>query len=624
MIGLPLLRMQASTKLNPKVSWGDQLSYQRPTRFLMSCIAGGMISAVCGGGHGWAQNIPNPNMPNTTPNGANVRGVIGSNNAVTWYVSPVNGNDQTGDGSPSKPLATLTYALRLAQAQGGGTIQLGAGTYDTNSGERFPLVVGAKTIVRGNEATKGQEVQIIGSGEFNATAVSSNNLTVLVPKGADGVEIRGVTVINPSPRGYGVWVDGSSPAILSSTFTGSQIAGMILVGDSMAILSNNIFLRNGNAGLIVDGSAKPTIRSNVFQQTGFGLDVRQFAQPQVNENLFYNNQDGIIIQADSRPTLRGNLIENNQHNGIILNANAALDFGNANERGGNILRNNGELDVVNASRMPVVSNGNQFNPRRSRGQLRLLDQSNGLAVAPSRSGSNGLNTSLSVQPLSFNPANSNGMVQNIATQNANQNTNQNVNATGNRNPTPSAFPSVIDQQTLLNADTAFGRNSRTTVNNNSLFNGRNNLENTAIGDLAIINPNPLGNPLIVQVNTGSSIAMNVPLSSANITPDLQPVVTRPPAGQPVNQPIVTAPPVYVTKSNRANQSFNSPKYRVIVPDSSPNTISLVKRLIPNAFASQLNGRMVIQVGAYADRRVADAQVQRLAKEGLVAQVQSIR
>jgi cell division protein FtsN len=50
----------------------------------------------------------------------------------------------------------------------------------------------------------------------------------------------------------------------------------------------------------------------------------------------------------------------------------------------------------------------------------------------------------------------------------------------------------------------------------------------------------------------------------------------------------------------------------------------VKRLIPNAFASQLNGRMVIQVGAYADRRVADAQVQRLAKEGLVAQVQSIR
>jgi parallel beta-helix repeat protein len=624
MIGLPLSRMQASTTPNQPEVVGRPLG-AAPLLF----IAGGIVSAVfsavfIGSGGAWSQNTPNVATPNSP---ANVTGVIASDNSVTWYVNPTNGNDRTGDGSPNKPLATLTYALRVAQARGGGTIQLGAGTYDLNSGEQFPLIVGTRTIVRGNEATKGQEIQIVGGGEYNPSSFSSNNLTLLVPKGATGVEIRGVTVINPSPRGYGLWVDGASPAILSSTFTGNQIAGMILMGDSMAILANNIFLRNGNAGLIVDGTAKPTIRSNVFQQTGFGLDVRQAAQPQVNENLFYSNQDGIIIQANARPMLRGNLIENNQRNGIILNASAGLDFGDVNDSAGNVLRNNGELDIVNASRLPVVSNGNQFNPRRSRGQVRFLDKSNLVAVAPNKSNtanpSNGLSTSLSVQPLSFNPSATNGTAQNQTNNTPAKPENRNI-----------SFPSVIDQQTLNNANTAFGRNGQTNsqllnLTNNypsSRNNGFSNSNNFSDG-LTVLNPNPLGNPLIVQVNTGGSSGSNgmgvVALSSPNITPDLQPVVTRPPAGQPVNQPIVTAPPVYVT-NNRSNPSFTAPKYRVIVRDSRPNTISLVKRLIPNAFASQLNGQMVIQVGAYADRRVADAQVQRLAKEGLVAQVQNIR
>ncbi len=620
-------------------------------------MAGTMVSAVLtlgasalmGNGVAWGQTLPSGNGA-TGPTG-----VIAGDNSVTWYVSPASGNDRTGDGSPNKPLATLTYALRVAQAKGGGIIQLGAGTYDLNSGEQFPLIVGSRTIVRGNEATKGQEVQIVGGGEYNPSSFSSNNLTLLVPKGAAGVEIRGVTVINPSSRGYGVWVDGSSPVIFASTFTGNQIAGMILTGESMAILANNIFLRNGNAGLIIDGAAKPTIRSNVFQQTGFGLDVRQFAQPQVNENLFYSNQDGMIIQANARPSLRGNLIEHNQRNGIILNASAGLDFGDVNDAAGNVLRNNGELDIVNASRLPVVSNGNQFNPRRSRGQVRLLDKNNLLAVAPNKSNSgnngtaarlgNGLNTSLSVQPLTTNTT------TNTSSFSTNASTNSDFNATANNatgvnlgsprmaqiaSPAPaspkpegrpSVFPSVIDQQTLNNANTAFGRNAQA---NGTLNNWTNNVPNSRTSDfggLTVINANPLGNPLIVQVNTGFNLGSGemgvVALSSPNITPDLQPVVTRPPAGQPVNQPIVTAPPVYVT-NNRNNPSFVAPKYRVIVRDSRPNTISLVKRLIPNAFASQLNGQMVIQVGAYADRRVADAQVQRLAKEGLVAQVQNIR
>ena len=94
--------------------------------------------------------------------------------------------------------------------------------------------------------------------------------------------------------------------------------------------------------------------------------------------------------------------------------------------------------------------------------------------------------------------------------------------------------------------------------------------------------------------------------------------SQPPSGEPVNQPIQIAP--------LANTSFKPqtpPRYRVVVPVSSPNAVAQIRQIVPNSFASRLNGYLVVQIGAYSDRRIAEVQVSRLAKQGLSARIESI-
>ena len=95
--------------------------------------------------------------------------------------------------------------------------------------------------------------------------------------------------------------------------------------------------------------------------------------------------------------------------------------------------------------------------------------------------------------------------------------------------------------------------------------------------------------------------------------------TLPPSEEPVNQPIQIAP-----SSNTSLTPQAQPRYRVIVPVSSANEVSQIRQLVPNSFASRLNGYLVVQTGAYSDRRVAEVQVSRLVQQGLSARIEAIR
>ena len=63
---------------------------------------------------------------------------------------------------------------------------------------------------------------------------------------------------------------------------------------------------------------------------------------------------------------------------------------------------------------------------------------------------------------------------------------------------------------------------------------------------------------------------------------------------------------------------------MVVPVSYPNQVSQVQQIVPNSFASQLNGYLVVQIGAYSDRRIAEVQVSRLAQQGVSARIEAIR
>jgi len=152
------------------------------------------------------------------------------------FVSPIVGNDINADGSQRSPFRTITHALEVAQPNT--VIMLAAGTYSADSGEIFPLMLHPGVTIQGDPSTQGRGIVIRGGGTFLSPTSAGQNIAIL---GANQSQLIGVTVTNPSPRGYSVWVESGSPVIADNTFTGNSQDSVATVGNSAPVLRNNRF-----------------------------------------------------------------------------------------------------------------------------------------------------------------------------------------------------------------------------------------------------------------------------------------------------------------------------------------------------------------------------------------------
>jgi len=269
------------------------------------------------------------------------------------YVNPTLGNDLTGKGTLQAPFRSITYAL--SQAKPATTIRLTAGTYSVNNGEIFPIQLKSGVILQGNEAKLGKDTVILGGGNFLSPTLTAQNISVL---GEDRAELRGVTVTNKNPRGYGLWLENTSPKIISNTFAGSTQDGILVLGKSTAIISKNTFITNGANGLSVEGAA-PDINSNRFENTGYAIVVRRGAAPKISGNFLSNNRSGVLILSDSSPILRGNVIERNRQTGVTILANSYPDLGSTSSPGNNVIRYNLQKDITYTGVGAIAAVGNQ-------------------------------------------------------------------------------------------------------------------------------------------------------------------------------------------------------------------------------------------------------------------------
>lgn len=91
---------------------------------------------------------PNSNSDKSLP-------ATNSTSSKILYVNPGYGSDAPSAGiSETTPLDTITYALQ--QASPGTIIKLASGSYSTQSGEVFPLVLKQGVILQGDESTRGE------------------------------------------------------------------------------------------------------------------------------------------------------------------------------------------------------------------------------------------------------------------------------------------------------------------------------------------------------------------------------------------------------------------------------------------------------------------------------------
>ncbi len=518
------------------------------------------------------------------------------------YVNPQTGSDRPDQGTSIAPFKTITYAISRAQADQPTIIQLANGTYSNTKGEQFPIRLRSNINLRGDEASKGRDIIILGGGNLLTGSQFTQNVAITL---SDRSELRGVTVTNPNSRGYGLWIENASPAISNNTFLDNRQDGVLITGKSTAIVSSNQFFRNGTSGLAIEGDASPDIRGNLFQQTTFGMSIRQDATPQITENTFTQNQNGILIQSNAKPVLRGNAIVNNRAYGLTISDMAMPDLGKPNDDGNNTFQGNGTFDLQNVSRNAVAAIGNQLDIKRVKGNLQLLNvrkPSNLFANSPYTNLASPNRTATSIKASSTSP---NSTLPNRNLQksdrfaNINQQLEQRIAASQPMNLAPN-----LDMPPALVRTTS----SNQIDNLSSNFNQGNQANNPFWYE-------PVTS-VIIRI-TPKSLDSPVP-ANTEITSSLRPVRAFPPSGEPVNQPIQIAP-----LSNVSMTLQVQPRYRVVVPVSSPNAVAQVRQLVPNSFASRLNGYLVVQIGAYSDRRIAEVQVSRLAQQGLSARIETI-
>jgi parallel beta-helix repeat protein len=287
--------------------------------------------------------------------------------ANVLFVNPFFGNDLIGNGSKSAPFKTITQALRLAQPNN--TIVLSSGTYSTYSGEKFPLMLKPGVSIQGDPHTRGRSILIKGGGAFLSPTFARQDVTIL---GANQASLTGVTVINNHPRGYGLWIESSSPVVVDNTFTGNNHDGISITGNSAPTIRSNYFYLNGANGMTIYGTSRPEVRENVFEKTGFGINIAQQAAPLLVGNRITQNRDGVVAQANSRPVLRSNVIEGNREDGVVAIATSQPDLGTPTQPGGNVFRQNSRYDINSrASNQIIPAFGNQLALRRTSGNINL-------------------------------------------------------------------------------------------------------------------------------------------------------------------------------------------------------------------------------------------------------------
>lgn len=284
------------------------------------------------------------------------------------YINPTTGVD-TASGSQSAPFKTLTKALQ--QATPNTTLRLAPGTYSTANGEIFPLIVPSNVTIVGDESQKGKGIQIIGSGRFLSPTFGGQNVTFKLENNA---KLQGLTITNKDSRGTAVWVESTNPTIVNCTFINSLREGIFATGSAKPIVTDCVFFQNAAAGISIVREAKGEYRRNVCQNTGYGIAIGDNAAPLLVENRIFENRAGVVLSRAARPVLRGNIIERNTESGLTVLETCLPDLGNSQEPGGNAIRDNGEVDLQNATnpQITLISVGNQLNPTRLQGAIELL------------------------------------------------------------------------------------------------------------------------------------------------------------------------------------------------------------------------------------------------------------
>lgn len=191
----------------------------------------------------------------------------------TIFVDSVNGNDLSGDGI-NLPFHTISHAI--ANRGGVSRIKLASGTYDTDSGEVFPIVIPPGVTISSNaiDLAANSYALIRGTGSYTSQNLSlTNQVTFVLGNGAtvQSVVVEGVA-------GVGIWSEGG-PAVIESSVIQNCNTGVVSAGSSKLMIDRTTIKNNVNVGLDTLNNALPILKQTKITGNGIGIIVSASAKP---------------------------------------------------------------------------------------------------------------------------------------------------------------------------------------------------------------------------------------------------------------------------------------------------------------------------------------------------------
>ncbi|MGD1912549.1 MAG: DUF1565 domain-containing protein [Rivularia sp. (in: cyanobacteria)] len=480
------------------------------------------------------------------------------------FVNPSIGNDTKTNGSESTPFKTITQALRVAKDNT--VIRLSKGTYSTQTGEQFPLIIKGGVSIQGDVGSRGKDIIIQGGGEYLSRYYGSKNMAIFATGKA---RLAGVTVINPNPRGYGLWIESERPIVEKNTFTGSTQDGVSVTGTATPQIRNNYFYSNGANGITASGKSQPSIEKNTFQDTGFGINIAQNASPQIISNKISHNRTGVVVQAYSRPVLRNNSIFNNKEDGLVAISQAMPDLGNSSNPGGNQFSFNGRYDInAEAAKQEISAYGNKLASARIAGKINLT-----ATAAPVKAAI----------------------------------------------PQPPRRTPTLLKPPLRRSNTTQEQKLPTTPSTNSeeQFNYVKVQQNTIEFAAPEIASQPIApKPTQPPANTPSSLPILQPAPTGESA-----LLALPNARIPLNQNGNMNMPARRVAANSTQIGLG---YRVIVEAITSRQQELVKFIVPDAFRTLRGGKRVLQAGIFNNRDKANELLRQFKNNGLKARIETMK
>ncbi|MFQ4141824.1 DUF1565 domain-containing protein [Chlorogloeopsis sp. ULAP02] len=516
------------------------------------------------------------------------------------FVNPSVGDDKQDKVSESTPLKTITQALRIATPNT--TIKLVEGTYSTQTGEMFPLILKPGVTIQGDASNKGRNIIIAGGGDYLSRSFGSKNVAIV---GAKEAQIIGVTITNSNPRGYGLWIESSNLTVAENTFTGSTQDGVTVTGSGKPIIRHNLFARNGANGITITGTSDAEVRENIFQETGFGINIAQKAQPLIVGNQIQDNRSGIIVQAASHPVIRKNVIQGSKEDGLVAIAQAQPDLGNLSDAGGNEFRNNKRYDInANALGQTISAYGNKLASDRVVGKV----DTKGTAVPIARNlqsqpqqteTATGVPRAFTEMRALRSPNVKNSQQSSVASR-------LRVAASKPKQPTSPKTGASPIPSTLTSRQTVRGSKSQT--NDMQIANNDNNV-------IEFVAPGAQrpSTPVTSAPAQSLPVLQAVPLGEAALLSTNM---------RKVPVPGATAKPVQV-RSSLSGQSPGIGRYRVMAAVQTQKDQELVRFLAPGAFATSWQGKAAMQVGVFSSRSNAEQMLKILNNNGLQATMELI-